>query len=184
MKYFCAHDVNIISLRFFFCRIIITTSHRKECSKSLMHTSFLKTYFTHILHKSDIHSIKNTICNVCLKVAKYVYLRKWKWGWFTESLHFRLLLYLSRQSHIWIECSPCIRKVVCLNSSRDRYKIVKTGSDSSTAKCSELGVSVKNPRKCQVTQYLWLKNLTVQRPNVPSKVKTLQLFTGNDDVSK
>ena len=87
-------------------------------------------------------------------------------------------------SHSWLECSPCIRKVVCLNPSRDRSKIVKTGSDSSTAKRSELGVSVKNPRKCQVTQYLWLKNLTAQRPNVPSKVKTLQLFTGNNDVSK
>ena len=149
-----------------------------------MHIYFLKTYFTHILHKTDIHSIKNTICHVCLKVAKYVYLRKWKCEWFKDSLHFPLLLYLPRQSRSWLERSPCNRKVVCLNPSRDRSKFVKTGSDSSTAKRSELGVSVKNPRTCQVRQQVWLKNFTAQRLNVPSKVKNLQLFTGNDDVSK
>ena len=38
-----------------------------------MHISFLKTYFAHILNKNDIHSIKNAICHVCLKVTKYVY---------------------------------------------------------------------------------------------------------------
>ena len=99
-----------------------------------------------------------------------------------RSLHFRLLLYLPRQSRSWLERSPCNRK--CLNPSRDRSKFAKTGSDSSNAKRSELDLSVKNSRKCQVTQYVWLKNLTAQRPYVPSKVKNLQLFTGNDDVSK
>ena len=69
-----------------------------------------------------------------------------------RSLHFRLLLYLPRKSRSWLQRYPCNREVVCLNPSRDRSKIVKTGSDSSTAKRSELGVSVKDPRKCQVTQ--------------------------------
>ena len=147
-----------------------------------MHISFLKTYFAHILNKNDIHSIKNAICHVCLKVTKYVYLRKCKCEWFTDSLHFRLLFYLPKQSRRWLERSPCNRK--CLNPSRDRSKFAKTGSDSSNAKRSELDLSVKNSRKCQVTQYVWLKNLTARRPYVPSKVKNLQLFTGNDDISK
>ena len=125
----------------FFCRIIIATSHRKECSKSLMHISFFKTYFTHILHKTDIHSIRNTICHVCLKVAKYVYIMEMKMWMVYRSLHFHLLLYLPRKSRSWLQRYPCNREVVCLNPSRDKSRFVKTGSDSSTAKRSELGMS-------------------------------------------
>ena len=69
--------------------------------------------------------------------------------------------------------------------------IVKTGSDSSTAKCSATVVSVTGPRirplktdaschsRCDT-----LKTLTAQWPCVPSIGQDLPPFTGNDDVSK
>ena len=46
------------------------------------------------------------------------------------------------------ERSPRKRKVGCSNPSRERpLEVVKTGSDSSTAKRSAAGVSVTGPRK-------------------------------------
>ena len=48
-------------------------------------------------------------------------------------------------AHSGLEHSPCKWKFVCLNSQPRQTYLVKTGSDSSTAKCSAIGVSVKGP---------------------------------------
>ena len=66
-------------------------------------------------------------------------------------VHFLLLslsLAWSFSSWWWrsgLEHSPCKWKFGCLNSQPRHTYLVKTGSDSSTAKCSAIGVSVKGP---------------------------------------
>ena len=81
--------------------------------------------------------------------------------------------------------SGCKVNVVCSYPSRDKSKIVKIGSGSSIAKRSALGVIVKNPRKCPVSQQVWLKKpLNAQCHMCRAQVNNLQPFTGNGEVSK
>ena len=35
-----------------------------------------------------------------LKAAKYIYLKRWKYKWFTDNLHFRLFLYMLLQPRV------------------------------------------------------------------------------------
>ena len=64
---------------------------------------------------------------------------------------FRNLKHITDRARRWctgLERSPRMRKAGCSNPSRDiLLKVVKTGSDSSTAKHSALGVSVSGPRR-------------------------------------
>ena len=77
--------------------------------------------------------------------------------------------------------------VGCSNPSRDR----KTGSDSSTAKRSAIGVSVTGGSSemtiingWPVSQYVWhAKEPSLLNSRVPSIGQNLQPFIGNGDVS-
>ena len=80
-----------------------------------------------------------------------------------------MFLFLTpRRWRIWLECSPCMRAAIKVFNSQPRQKHVRTGSDSSTAKCSTIGVIVtdvpyqstygtlKNPR-------CWMANTAEHR---------------------
>ena len=61
--------------------------------------------------------------------------------------------------------------------------VVKTGSDSSTAKRSAIDVSVTGPYKLLSRVTVRLKTIAAQWPCVPSKGQNLKPFTSNDDIS-
>ena len=49
--------------------------------------------------------------------------------------------------HIWLELAPQAQGWLFESQLRQTYKVVKTGSDSSTDKRSAVGVSVKGPQR-------------------------------------
>ena len=77
----------------------------------------------------------------------------------------------------WVRALGSQAEGLVFESQPRHTYVVKTGSDSSTAKRLAIGVSVTGPRRYD--HYKWMPRVT----GVPSISKNLQLFTGNGDES-
>ena len=95
------------------------------------------------MHFLNLHS---SVCSV-LNLLMYQMLQmthKFQWNKKTSHIttEFMFLFLTPRRWRIWLECSPCMRAAIKVFNSQPRQKHVRTGSDSSTAKCSTIGVIV------------------------------------------